>query len=157
MDSQVRTNIECAFGILVHRWGILRKAIPINISLGRTTALVLALCKVHNFCIDESDMAITRPIADDSLGITIRGGLGLRAFKSLGRKAGSSDNTMEYDNDSDRINDLLDGGHHMNDVPRDMLQRDARKTQEARHGTPLPYEVMVSHVTEQGFQRPRVR
>ena len=52
--SQVRINIECAFGMLVHRWGILRKAIPMNISLTRTNALVMALCKLHNFCIDQN-------------------------------------------------------------------------------------------------------
>ena len=32
-QSQVRINIECAFGILVHRFGILRKAIPIGIDV----------------------------------------------------------------------------------------------------------------------------
>ncbi|EJK74238.1 hypothetical protein THAOC_04094 [Thalassiosira oceanica] len=42
-QSQVRINIECAFGMLVHRWGMLRKPIPNNITVLRTTRLVLAL------------------------------------------------------------------------------------------------------------------
>lgn len=31
--SQLRINIECAFGVLVHRWGCLRKSLPMNLSV----------------------------------------------------------------------------------------------------------------------------
>ena len=41
--------------MLVGRWGILRSAIPQNISLTRTIALVHALAKLHNFCIAKQD------------------------------------------------------------------------------------------------------
>ena len=53
-QSQVRINIECAFGIFTQRWGILRK--PINASMGvaKIVALVSALCKLHNYCINEN-------------------------------------------------------------------------------------------------------
>lgn len=51
--SQLRIKIECAFGMLVGRWGIMRKALPATMGLRKTTALVLALCKLHNFCINE--------------------------------------------------------------------------------------------------------
>ena len=39
--SRLRITIECAFGILVHRWGVLllRKPIPVNVSIERTTIL----------------------------------------------------------------------------------------------------------------------
>jgi hypothetical protein len=50
--SQLRISIECAFGMLVHRWAILRKPMPMGISLSKVTALSVALCKLHNFCID---------------------------------------------------------------------------------------------------------
>jgi hypothetical protein len=49
--SQLRIRVECAFGMLVGCWGILRSAIPKNISLTRIIALVHALAKLHNFCI----------------------------------------------------------------------------------------------------------
>ena len=49
--SQVRINVECAFGMLVHRWGILRRPISAQIGLQKTTALVMALCRLHNYCI----------------------------------------------------------------------------------------------------------
>ena len=34
--SQLRINIECAFDMLVNRWGILRSPLPVNISLKKT-------------------------------------------------------------------------------------------------------------------------
>ncbi len=49
--SQLRICVECAFGMLVFHWGILRAAIPLNISLSKTIALVHALAKLHNICI----------------------------------------------------------------------------------------------------------
>jgi len=52
--SQLRIRVECTFGMLVGRWGILRAAIPQNISISRTISLVHELAKLHNFCIDET-------------------------------------------------------------------------------------------------------
>jgi hypothetical protein len=56
--SQVRIRIECAFGMLTHRWAILRSAIAMNITIKRSVALVIALAKLHNFCIDETDLEV---------------------------------------------------------------------------------------------------
>ena len=53
--SQLRIRIECAFGMLVQRWGILRLAMPRNVSIAKTITIVLALAKLHNFCIDVAD------------------------------------------------------------------------------------------------------
>jgi hypothetical protein len=53
--SQLRINIECAFGKFVHRWAILRAAIPMNITISKTSAMVVAMAKLHNFCIDHKD------------------------------------------------------------------------------------------------------
>lgn len=78
-QSQVRIAIECAFGILVHKWGILRKPIPVNISVQRTTALVNALCKLHNYCIDAQDdiNSESQNVAQDELNIAVGGGIPL--------------------------------------------------------------------------------
>ena len=59
--SQLRINIECAFGMLVHRWGVLRKPIPVNISINKTTHLVRSLCILHNFCIDQKEPTVPSP------------------------------------------------------------------------------------------------
>ena len=40
--------------MLVGRWGILRAAIPQNISISRIISLVHVLAKLHNFCINET-------------------------------------------------------------------------------------------------------
>ncbi len=56
VHSQLSIRIECAFGMLVKRWGILRKAIPQNISVKKTIDLVNCLSILHNFCINEVDL-----------------------------------------------------------------------------------------------------
>jgi hypothetical protein len=78
-QSQLRINIECAFGMFVHRWGMLRKPIPSNIGLKRTTALVMCLCRLHNFCIDSrllpTDNVVVPPaLSSDADEICINGG-----------------------------------------------------------------------------------
>jgi hypothetical protein len=43
--------------MLVQRWGILQAAMPRNIGIKKVIALVNALAKLHNFCIDEMERA----------------------------------------------------------------------------------------------------
>ena len=59
--SRTRINIECAFGILVKRWGILRR--PLGFKLAYITALVEACMKLHNICRDERIKA-EKPLPD---------------------------------------------------------------------------------------------
>jgi DDE superfamily endonuclease len=148
--SQVRINIECAFGMLVHRWGILRKAMPMNITLTKTSALVIALCKLHNFCIDENDErnCMAKPTAKDKVDIALHGGLDLSAFRTPTLE---EEDGMIYQNEDHRLNELLDGGEHMDDVPRNMVRRVKARGKEQ---VVYPYEVMLQYVEEQGFQRP---
>ena len=47
--SQLRITIERAFGILVHRWGVLRK--PLSMSILKVPAIVTCLMRLHSFCI----------------------------------------------------------------------------------------------------------
>ena len=51
--SQLRINVECAFGMLVKRWAILRHPLPSAMGLNKITSLTMALCKLHNFLIDQ--------------------------------------------------------------------------------------------------------
>jgi hypothetical protein len=53
--AQLRICVECAFGMLVFCWGILRAAIPMNIYLANMIALIHALAKLHNFCINKEN------------------------------------------------------------------------------------------------------
>ena len=54
--SSVRINIECAFGMLVHRWAILRKPLSSTMGVEKQMVLVMALCKLHNYCIGLDDV-----------------------------------------------------------------------------------------------------
>jgi hypothetical protein len=98
--SQLRINIECAFGQFVHRWGILRAAIPMGISIGKTTALVVALAKLHNFCMDNRDNNATDNIPSVTLDLDLNGAV-----------------ELEFHGEAALVPTLVGGGHHRDDVP----------------------------------------
>lgn len=60
--SKLRIGINCSFWIFTERWTILQSALPKRYSVENTT-LVVSLAKLHNFCIDETDLNI-RPLHD---------------------------------------------------------------------------------------------
>ena len=53
--SQIRINIDCAFGMMVNIWAVLRTLIPINMIIKKTTDMVRASCCLHNWLINEHD------------------------------------------------------------------------------------------------------
>lgn len=50
---QVQSKIECVFGMMVQRWGILRMAMPRVLGIVQIIALLNSLAKLHNFSIGE--------------------------------------------------------------------------------------------------------
>ena len=79
--SQLRIRIECAFGQLVARWGLLRRAIPSKVGIKKTTSLVFCLCRLHNYCINEQlavnnrgNVDVSDSLAADALEILQNGG-----------------------------------------------------------------------------------
>jgi len=50
--SQLRINVERAFGMLIHRWAILQRPLSKTMGIKKQVSLVVALCKLHNFCLD---------------------------------------------------------------------------------------------------------
>lgn len=90
--------------MLVHGFGILCKAIPVNIFLDKTTSLILFIFKLHNFCITEREVRSPAD-AQDNMHIIVKGGLSLPFFNGL-------DGTAEwnYNYRDDRLNELFDGG-----------------------------------------------
>ena len=92
--SQLNINIECAFGMLVNRWAILRTPIPLNISLYKTAAFVRALCCLRNYLIDKNPLVST---ISDRRYVMSRGGKPL------------------HENNSDDVEELLSGGDHSDD------------------------------------------
>ena len=71
-QSLTRNNVECSFGILFRRFGILRRALSVSLlgdklidgddsidaprkTPGHAVAIFMACCSLHNYCIDVSD------------------------------------------------------------------------------------------------------
>lgn len=110
--SQLRIRIECAFGMLTHRWAILRSAIPMNITVSKTVALVLALvARLHNYYIDENEARcdVAYSTATDEWRNEVSGAVPLVQ-------------TPQQYNDDDASSagiiprQLLDGGTHFDDL-----------------------------------------
>jgi hypothetical protein len=143
--SQLWINIECAFGMLVHRWGMLRKPLPVNVSVGKISSLVLALCKLHNYCIDQSCVDLDCPSAHDVANIAMSGGLHLPRMD----KNGDAYWSYDLSGGLDRLDDLLDGGYHMDDHTRSQRRQ-------YRHETDLPCHELLNYVTLMDYQRPDI-
>jgi hypothetical protein len=143
--SQLRIRIECAFGMLVQRWGILRMAMPMGITVKKTIALVNCLAKLHNFCIDEADSA-TECLREDNCNIesSESGFVPMAANRDIADVLGLKMATPDG---------LLGGGHHFHDVPR-AGRRDSRSTANAASTTELPRERLCSQVQSKHMVRP---
>ena len=59
--SQLRIKIEQAFGLMTTKWRILRT--PLHVKLENVGAVVLAIARLHNFCISERpDVELAEPV-----------------------------------------------------------------------------------------------
>ena len=136
--SQLRITVECAFGMLVQRWAILRRALPAAFGLRKITQLTLCLCKLHNFLIDER---IEKTLPRDMLHLRSQGNIVLEPHSTF------SEETVPTE--------LLHGGDHFDDVGNlrtTTMRREAYQSR--RDGTQLPRDVLKQSVTEQGLVRP---
>ena len=133
---------------------MLRRAIPASIGLRKTTRLVVCLCRLHNFCINErlgladdnTEETIAESVpaatANDALEIAAHGGISVRRVTV----AGGQD---EYVPD-----DLLGGGHHHNDTTS-VQRRIFARSGLGRRQTQLPRERLLAVVDSGGFHRPK--
>jgi hypothetical protein len=138
--SQLRIRVECAFGMLVQRWGILQMAIPQNISVRRVVALVVALAKLHNFCIDESDIPVRVPQTYHR-----------DRFHMMNSDSGYV--TLRNDHPQQNTNvpaELLHAGEHFNDVPDTRLRGQRRRNLEVE----LPRTRLFHMIADGHWQRP---
>ena len=140
--------------MLVNRWGILRKPLPANMGLKKTSAIVMCLCRLHNFCIDErmrmkggssglrkrkASRDIPKALASDNLEIAVGGGIPL-------------ERTEQNESSPEQ---LLHGGEHFDDCPRAVRQLFQRNN--TNRDEELPRDKMLSLVERQGMKRPMPR
>jgi hypothetical protein len=132
--SQLRINIECAFGRFVHRWAVFRAPMQQNVTLQKTSALVVACAKLHNFCIDETDTSM-QSTTFDSARANLSGAVPM-VYSAM------ADMTLPTG--------LLGGGHHWDDLPKSSCRsRSTRQT-----SGEFPREMMHGLVVEKGLKRP---
>jgi hypothetical protein len=74
-----------AFGMIVHKWGVLPRAL--KISLKNVCHLVLALARFHNFCINKQLKQGQKPVTDNA-------DRGLKIFQEALRRLSAT--TQEY-------------------------------------------------------------
>lgn len=139
--SQLRINIECAFGILVQRWGFLRMKAPINYTMKKVCAIVSCLCRLHNFLIDEKEgQPPVDSISQDSLNMSINGATPLSRIAEVRNIPVSRENRNVL-----LPEQLLNAGHHFVDDPLRLRRRDADI------GVVLPREFMASNLPVNGL------
>jgi DDE superfamily endonuclease len=133
--SQLRINIECAFGMLVGRWGLLRRALPQSLGLKKVVGMTLCLARLHNFCIDRNGKdRLLQPLAYDNLEILAHGGL-------------------PDDENRGCPSDLLDSGDHHQDTNRAYRQAFVRNTMVNRNNE-LPRDQLLRMIEHGEFKRP---
>lgn len=141
--SQLRIRIECTFGMLTHRWAILRSAIPMNISVKRAVALVIALAKLHNFCIDEDEDVDVPPIsAVDELEIELNGGVPL-VRRSTTDASATTPIPLQ----------LIGGGNHFDDMDRP-TRRSRERQYQSQASSALPRDQLHDLIAEANLCRP---
>jgi hypothetical protein len=152
-QSQLRITIERSFGVLAHRWGILKG--PLVVPVDKVTPLINYLCCLHNYCIN-------RKIASTEARVTVS--------PLMEKEAYHLNDTVEcmnlfdsYIRDVDVNNELvtvaldggpsnlLGGGEHFNDCPRGREYRRDPNTDGLD-----PQELMVKSIEERGLLRPLV-
>jgi hypothetical protein len=137
--SQLRIRVECAFGMLVARWGILRMVISNKITVTRTIALVNTLARLHNFCLEE--------LIPDQLEIV-------------------TENIINWEEGYVALEDsnvhripmpitLMDAGHHFEEVPR--IARRNRLVNNTTGEEDMPRNLLHDVVLNSHSRRPTIR
>ena len=150
--SQLRIKIECAFGMLVRRFGYLQKKAPQKHTMTKVMAVVSCLCRIHNWLIDvtgRTQAADIHPPADeDALTLALDGAV------SMEMRSGNVVPTQ-----------LLDSGAHFDDDPdRSVRRRRTVGRQPVIEGglrdsnrfdaTKFPRENLCQKVEEMSLTRP---
>ena len=159
-QSQLRITIERAFGVLVHRWSILRG--PLTVPLFKVVPLVQTLCKLHNFCIDErlsrnENSALPALTKDDANHLyrlaNCSRSLRSHASKPKSQKKKKKRNkkretrVVDFDLEGTPVG-LLGGGEHFTDCPKRPILED--------NSTNYAMDKMLRLVVQNNLTRPTV-
>lgn len=116
----------------------------VRVSIAKTVALVVALAKLHNYCIDADERDIASNTARDEWISEVNGAVPLVPIDVDLQNAGNEVIPEQ----------LLHGGHHFDDIGTGGRRTRQRRYERAANGAPLPREVLHSHVASIGVTRP---
>ena len=143
--SQLRINIECAFGMLVNRWGMLRQPMPQGYTIKKVTSLVHCLCRLHNFLVDANVREETdtpAPTSGDVLNMHLNGGYET-TLRSVDEVSGIQQMAIP--------DEMIGGGeHHDDDEGQSMRRAIARRNANAD----LPRERIHRMISGADLRRP---
>jgi hypothetical protein len=147
--SQLRITIERTFGIFVHRWGVLRR--PLSMSMLKVPPFVMALMRLHNFCINSKSTTTPSTLHLDEHRIRQMAATRGNTTSSATRGANGTRPATDVRLDSRGIPvELLGSGHHFTDLPRH------RRPEFPPSEDVMPMEVMRRQVALKGLRRPQV-
>jgi hypothetical protein len=104
---------------------------PVNISIARTTAMVVAMAKLHNFCLAANDIS-EETLPADALHLDLIGAIPLNVEEGTTVPAS-----------------LLGGGAHFDDI-----NRAARRLRAREYTQTLPRERLHGEIVTNGLTRP---
>ena len=142
--SQVRINIECAFGILVNRWAILRKITSHKFTIKKICGLVTCLCQLHNFLIERAEVYSIEHATQDETELAEKNQDGLNQYVAVSTH-NSDDGEINY-----RVDELI-GNHHFDDDERGELRQIISRS--LNRGE-LPREILHKQICDKAMRRP---
>lgn len=105
---------------------------------------MLALCKLHNYCIDSNCEEIFPADICDVSNIVLDGGMTLPRIDN----DQTANYNWQYDEEDDRLHQLLDGGNHFEDINRNVRRRYRRRSDR------LPSALIHEQIKNTGARRP---
>ena len=133
---QLCINVECAFGMLVQRWSILRRPLPAAMGIHKITALTFSLCKLHNFLLAKKEK-IAPTTSEDA---------------AYGACRGSIELSHSVDFPNEIVPTALLENDHFDDI--DMNTRRRETYTATANNQRLPRDVLFNSVCDQGLVRP---
>ncbi|KAL7549984.1 hypothetical protein ACHAWF_013242 [Thalassiosira exigua] len=135
--SQLRITIERAFGVLVHRWAILRA--PLTIPIEKVAPMMESLIRLHNFCINEGEAEV-RTLQTKNVAY-------LEDTVSYAQKWAGKESDMVGVDEEGRPTSGLDECNHFADAPTWRFDRDLIDMK-------TPMDRMLRKVRTKGLARP---
>jgi hypothetical protein len=121
--------------------GILRSAMPQNVSIKKVIAIVNALVRLHDYCIDDSDsFKVPLLLERDESYI-------------MNKHDGYVEMIIGREHDTAVPINLLHPGHHYNEVPTRILKAHYSTIEQDK----LPRTVVHNFISDGHWKRPRTR